>query len=336
MQNTKPNLTIILPIYNPSTPLENIFENLIKQKDQNFNLIVTLDKPSEEGFEIINKMNNIFKDRMKLIINSTHQIFHTVLQQAIKMVETEYTFIMYSYVYVKNEFIKRINEFIDKSEIKPDFIEINGIGSGLVKHELKSKKIKEQNIYNIQESKEAILMISPFSFNKILKTNIVDDLYNLVEIKNANLQYSIDFVYFGILKAKNFAYIQNTWIEDFNEQLTLFNPKDFHREWCQIFKEYGEDKTVNLILTIAYFKHMKRFVPGYLGSIKTRRSDSVSKSIKMMQKSLIESVNNFNLKHNDLLNSKDLQGYLKAENLDKNDLFEDTNKWKEILKHNTW
>lgn len=41
------NLTILIPIYHPTLTINEILKNLYKQKQQNFNLVIAIDKPSE-------------------------------------------------------------------------------------------------------------------------------------------------------------------------------------------------------------------------------------------------------------------------------------------------
>ena len=147
MENKQNLLTIIVPIYQPKKDISAILKNLTKQKNQNFDVIILIDKPNDNELEAIKKYKQNIGNRLKLIINSSHQHISIVLRQAFTFVKTEYSYIFYSYSYIKSEFTNHIINFINKSVNKPDFIELNGYCRGLVHYDFYRDKFQNEKNY---------------------------------------------------------------------------------------------------------------------------------------------------------------------------------------------
>ena len=148
MENKQNLLTIIVPIYQPKKDISAILKNLTKQKNQNFDVIILIDKPNDNELEAIKKYKQNIGNRLKLIINSSHQHISIVLRQAFTFVKTEYSYIFYSYSYINSEFTNHIINFINKSVTKPDFIELNGYCRGLVHYDFYRDKFQNEKIIN--------------------------------------------------------------------------------------------------------------------------------------------------------------------------------------------
>ncbi|AWX42530.1 Glycosyl transferase family 2 [Metamycoplasma cloacale] len=328
----KPYITVVVPIYNSKTSIEDIFKNLLKQSDQNFNIIAIVDKPNDIDYESIKKIYSEFgSERFKLIINSNHQLLHKVIQQSLPLVETEYVFIMYSYVYMKSEFTKRINLFFNSAKTLPDFLEISGFCYGLASYKWKQNYLKENTIYNLSENYAPILFASPFTFNNILKTQIVKTIYSDLNYTSFNHQYSIDYVYEGLKQAKTYALITNTWIDDYNHNLTIFNIKNFMDQWEVVFQN-TENENQFLHLLLACKIHLQYFLPGYLGSLTIKKSDTKWKSVNFLKNSLLNIINEFDVKYQSY--QPQLNNLIKKYNIKKiNEKYiYSIPKWKDIFK----
>ena len=210
MENKQNLLTIIVPIYQPKKDISAILKNLTKQKNQNFDVIILIDKPNDNELEAIKKYKQNIGNRLKLIINSSHQHISIVLKQAFTFVKTEYSYIFYSYSYIKSEFTNHIINFINKSTTKPDFIELNGYCRGLVHYDFYRDKFQNQKIINLELDKSPITLISPYSFNFLTKTEIYKKIYVENLTKTDNLEFSASCKYKSIILSKTFACYKNT------------------------------------------------------------------------------------------------------------------------------
>ncbi|WP_412031682.1 glycosyltransferase family 2 protein [Metamycoplasma buccale] len=291
----KTYLTFIVPIYKPSKSIDAIFHNIIKQKDQNFNIVLTIDRPSEEDYESIAKVKKFFKNRIQIIINNSHQNINLVIKQALEFIKTEYSYIFYSYIHLKSEFTLRINAFLEK-EFSPDFIEMTGYCRGLTKHSCLKDKFIENKVINLNSNKNPVAFISPYSFNFITKTEILKSIYKpILKFKNNNLQYSVETKFKSILLSNTFAYFSETWIEDWNEELIVLNPKNLINDWDNIisFAKSLKTDSINELL-FAKKLNLEYFLAGYLGSIKSKKNTSEDRSIKLMKKNLLNFIKNMN------------------------------------------
>lgn len=334
METNKNLLTIIVPIYHPKKDLHDILKNLTKQKNQNFNVILTIDKPSDEHLEIIKKHRLNWGNRIKLIINSTHQYISQVLKQAIQYVETKYTYILYSYSYIKSEFTNHLINFLEANkDNEPDFIELNGYCRGLIKYDFYRDKFENEKIINLENDKKPITLISPYSFNFLAKTEIYKKIYDEYNTRTDNLQYSASCKYKAIILSKSFVYYKNTWVEDYNYDNTLFSSKIIQNEWEDIWNLANkfDDEKMNEALLFAQKMHLQHFTPGILGKIHSK----TSKSLKLMKENTLHLINKFNEKYPDLIVSNKYFLENQIIILDDQSIQKISN-WEKIFKNFTW
>lgn len=285
------NLTIIIPVYRPNKSLESILHNVLKQKDQNFNVILTVDNPSDHDYEAIKMAKKSFNGRLKIIINTNHQNINLVIKQALTYVETKYVYIFYSYTHLKSEFTLHINSFSKTNEV--DFIEILSYSRGLVSHDYTNLKLVENEVIDLEKDPSPIAYITPVAFNFIVRANIAREVYSNIKARNINMQYSSEYKYKAIILAKSFSYITSTWVEDYNYQLALFNPRNTGREWHEIFS-FAKEKNINLDeLVFARKIHFCYYVALAINSFKVKKASAEYKSIMLMKKLLIKEVENF-------------------------------------------
>ncbi|TPR53856.1 glycosyltransferase family 2 protein [Metamycoplasma neophronis] len=275
------NLTIIVPIYRPSISLDDIFYNITKQKDQNFNVIVVIDHPNEEAFDSITKFQEKFGSETKIIINSAHQHIDLVLKQAAEYVQTDYIYVLYSYSKLKSEFTKHINEYLNKIALKPDVIEISSSLRGLVNFDFRKQKVEENMVIDLDKNFDPLALATPFSFDCIIKSSIFSKVYETLKNKDMNLQYSPILVYKSLIHASTFTYLKTTWIEDWNYEIMLLNPKSISRGWNTILASatnLSEEK--QQALRFAEFMDLAFYFAGYVGACKFKKNTQEARSIK--------------------------------------------------------
>ena len=326
------NLTIIVPIYKPTISLENILKNIKKQSDQNFDLIITIDLPSSNDLEIIEKLGKNFNNEIKIIINSTHQNINTVIKQSLSFVNTKYTYIFYSYSYIKSSFVKTFNNFINAAQIKPDFIEVAGYCRGLVSHDFYRSKFQDKKIINLNDNKKPIAMVSPFIFNSIITTDIFKKLFQEFNIQTTNLQYSSACKYLAISLAKTFTYLLDLPIYDYNESISLLRPKTIIDEWKEIHK-YLENKTIEEELNFAKAMHYQYFIAGFLGGTKLSKKTKSGQNIISFENKLLSEIKKTNLLN--LINTNKYFKEFEVKLIDEKDFLDNKN-WNEILKIFIW
>ncbi|TPI02539.1 glycosyltransferase family 2 protein [Mycoplasma struthionis] len=264
------NLTIIVPAYHPTNTLEDIFYNILKQKDHNFDVILLIDRPSDNDFETIEKLRNKLGKNLKLVINTSHQHIDIVLKQASELVETEYSYVLYSYSKLKSEFVSRINSFLNSVNEKPDFVELPGILKGFIHNQFNFEKFSgiQNKVLEIEKNKEIVSKIAPFSFNFIIKNEILKLALEHQKSKDINLQMSPSLSFKSILLSKTFAFLDTTWVEDYNYDLMVLNIKSLQRNWDEIFKLAKELNKQDYfeVLEFSKFINFAYYFAGYLGT----------------------------------------------------------------------
>ncbi|WP_373438465.1 glycosyltransferase [Metamycoplasma equirhinis] len=277
------NLTIVVPIYKPTISIDDIIYNLLKQKDQNFNTVIVIDKPTESDLESLSKLKSKFDKRLEIIINSSHLNLSQVLKQTIEYVQTEYTYILFSYVTLKSGFVKNINCFLD-NEIHPDYIELLSTMSGVIEHKLYGSFFESGKLINIENNALPLALTAPFSFTFLAKTKIIKEVIEGNKYKGGNLQYSPFYSIRSLLLSKTYVFLDTTWVTDYNHEVLILNPKSLNKSW-QIIKGYipGDLVAIQQALEFAKFLNFYYYFAGYLGGCKTK-----SKSLKGL-KNLLES-----------------------------------------------
>ncbi|AXE61009.1 hypothetical protein DA803_02860 [[Mycoplasma] phocae] len=331
----KTPLTIIVPIYKPTISIEDIFHHLIKQKDQNFKIVITIDNPTEYDLDIIAKLQGKMKNRINLIINTAHQHITSVLKQALEFVKTEYSYILYSYTKIKSGFVRNINEFINSTTEKPDFIEILSSVKGIAEHKLYPSHFPANKVINLNENFSPFAYAIPFAFASIMKTQILRSICEDTKLKNTNLQYTPYYTFSGLLASKTFAFINTTWVSDYNNDILLLNPKSIDKTWTFI-KSFadGLDERIKINLEFAEYLNFNYYIAGYLGLAKFKRKSRNEKSLKNLKISLFNIIEQNNSKWNEkfkdlnLLNKINLN-YLK-------NLVSDISTWNLIFKKIAW
>ncbi|RMA78530.1 glycosyl transferase family 2 [Metamycoplasma subdolum] len=333
---TNPILTFIVPVYKPTKNLDLILYNLLKQKHQNFHVIIVIDKPSDEDYEAIDKFKKIFANRLKIIINTVHQNIVTAIKQATPYIKTEYTQVFYSYLHIKSEYTMHLENFINNTSTHPDFIEVSGYCRGVVKHNFFRDKFKEEVVVDLSKEVKTYSIVTPYPFNKIIKSSIFIDVFDEIKTRFNNLQYSVIFNYLPLLKSKTFAWIKRTWIEDWNERIILFNPLIISKEWEFLDPIIMQENVeVQEAMLFAKTLHLTYFAAGYLGQTKTKKNTNEDKSVKLMKKQLLTIVNTFKEENKEELNKNRYFKLNEVQLLSDKD-FQNPSNWDWILKNFTW
>lgn len=90
MKNKKPKVSIIMGIYNCEDTLEECIKSILNQTYDNWELIMCDDCSDDKTFEIANKYQNLYPEKIKLIKNKTNLTLAPTLNRCIKLVSGEY------------------------------------------------------------------------------------------------------------------------------------------------------------------------------------------------------------------------------------------------------
>ncbi|TPE57773.1 glycosyltransferase [[Mycoplasma] falconis] len=322
-------LTFIIPIYHPEIAVSEIFRNLYKQTNQNFDIIVSIDKPTDKELNALCRLQETYNNNLKVIINTTHQHLNSVIKQSLEYVKTEYTYVLYSYTSLKSKFVESVYEFLNQTDQSVDILSFDGNLNGLVGHRFFVENIQPKKVYNIRENLGTVKNVVPFSFAIITKTHIIKEVFNTNLVKNLNHQYSSILTYMSLTNAKTFAYLDTTWVKDENNNLMLFNAKNLSKEWTFILNNASDPEFKN-VLEFARFVNFAYYFAGYLGLCKLKRKDPALKVLNNLKRILFEEASYYASNLNEIIkNNSVFKENVKVVTKLMN-LFENIENWKYI------
>ncbi|PZW00567.1 glycosyltransferase family 2 protein [Metamycoplasma auris] len=287
------NLTIIIPIYNPNIAIDKILHNIYKQKNNNFDLIITIDNPTNEQIFEFDKLQTKHKEKSKILINSSHQSLDSTLKTAIDLVDTPYVHILKQTYKIKSEFIERINSFLETLDKFPDIIEIPYSKKENVFSFYKDEILPNLNIIDLETNNLPLALASSSNSNYIIKKEIISEVIKKSKIKNFNFESSIKFIFDCFFKAKSYVYYKNTWISDVNGKFILFNINSLTRVWNSIISSINdEDTNKKDALIFANLISFCYYVAGYLGIFKIKKDSLKYKVYTNIRNSLLKEIKN--------------------------------------------
>ncbi|AEC45684.1 glycosyltransferase [Mesomycoplasma hyorhinis] len=107
-------LSIFLPIYNKNQNLEQILEKFVKQTDKDFELVLSLNSPSEQQLIALDKFKKSFKNQVIILINDKNKILSEQILDMVLLSSGEY------FVYIADffRFWKQFSWIIFKIQTK--------------------------------------------------------------------------------------------------------------------------------------------------------------------------------------------------------------------------
>lgn len=330
------NLTIIIPVYNPTISLDEILSNVYKQKSQNFDVILAIDRPKEIDFITVDELSKKMGSRLKVIFNTSHKHIDIVIKESLELVTTQYIYVLYSYCKLKSEFIQRLDVFLDSFTNKPDFIEMPGFNKSISHSLIKSDILPPLGLIDLEKNKLPFALVTPFVFNCFIKKEIAKTIFDNQKFRDLNLEYSPNFVFRALINSKTFAYFPDTWIENWNNSFSMFNPKSLTRSWNFIFSFVNDDdKELKEALEFSKFMNYCYYVAGILSTYKTKRNSMEWKALENVKLSLINEIKTLKPHWTDLINNNKYFVKFKVINL-----FNLTDgllkKWEQIFKKFIW
>ncbi|MHA3881057.1 glycosyltransferase family 2 protein [Metamycoplasma hominis] len=330
------NLTILIPIYHPTLTINEILKNLYKQKQQNFNLVIAIDKPSESELYELEKAKTFFSNRLQIIINTNHQHIDSIISSCLNITKTKYTFIMYSYIEIEYDFISKINKLL--LEFKDvDIISFDAYTKGIswMNFNRYPKQNKEINIH-IEE--ENVAKIIPFMYNFIAKTSLLIDATNQHNNKHLSEQYSPNILFKTLINANKILLTKDIQVIDWNYDVLLWSVKSLLESWKDIESEYSAHKFTTPFSEsyyyLAKFLNIAYCFAGFLGQCQFKSNTKNYLTLKNLKKHL-ESLISENIE--EWKNSKIINDFLEKNRIQQ--LFElipNSKKWSLIFKKIIW
>lgn len=256
-------LSVISIIFNndKNIKINKLLNNFSKQEDQDFELILIFQKATKKIISELNKVPNILKNKIKFIFNYKSISYEQCIFQALEKTSGKYISIINSNNKIKDYLTKRLNEInTEDSEI----IEYKPRLMGNINWK-PIKRLENNKIYS-QEQKEFIAKSFPFIFNKIFKKELIERVINncCFELK-VNSKLSIDILYYLLLNAKSYKYIDQRITREYISKTFFAFSKNYNKTWINLTK-YSQDHNLEvkeeLFYARIYFEAL--LLPGLL------------------------------------------------------------------------
>ncbi|MGZ9414371.1 glycosyltransferase family 2 protein [Mycoplasma sp. 5370] len=295
-------LSILIPSYKQKNELKSLLDSCyVQQKNEDFEVIVTINKPTNDELNLVYEYKELFKDKLKILINTKRQgVIRDIFDMLTKAVG-EYFIVVFPETNLKNFFVKRFIEI--EKKYKVDIIEFKPKFKGFFQLEPK-KRIQDNKIFKIQEDKKVIAYTFPIIFNKFFNTNKFLEITANTNFKDASSKYLIEILYKTLPFLESYVYIDEIIVNEWNNEISIFNPSQVIRDWKNI-ENFTRENKIEFMEEILYAKlyFLQIFIPVILGVTKkslltrllTRQEEFPITVLKYYEKLKLLRKNEFNL-----------------------------------------
>lgn len=116
--------TILTPTYNRAYILPRLYDSLMKQKDKHFIWLIVDDGSDDNTKEIVEGFKQ--QDFLIRYVYKENGGKHTAINWGMKFIETDYTFIVDSDDFLKDNAMELVNQWVDEIEELPKFAGVAG------------------------------------------------------------------------------------------------------------------------------------------------------------------------------------------------------------------
>ncbi|UUM19588.1 MULTISPECIES: glycosyltransferase [unclassified Mycoplasma] len=259
-------LSIISLVSETPKDVDSFLRALTLQEKQDFEVILCINKKSKSKqiFDVIQKYQNFFKNRIIVLFNSKTKSYQFNLLKAFGVLSGDYACVINSDGPLKRHYIDRLIEQIelhnaDVIELKPRII-----GSVLWKPQA---RFKTDEIVHITSNKYALTYSFPFIFNKIFKRTLVQKILNYQSISKSDSKLCVEINYILMLSASTYIYIDQRILKEYYGANILLSTKNEIKSFKQI-RSFAQEKQLNLELELIYaqFYYLKIIMYGLLNA----------------------------------------------------------------------
>jgi len=255
--NSKPVISVIIPMYNAEKYVEKCIESLIKQTYQNLEIIIVNDGSTDGSKEVCEKYTQ--KDSRITLINTENRGAGSARNTGIDIAKGKYISFIDSDDYVCNDYYERFYNMIQKTDADIAIGRYQRVSEHETMQFINSGKIKERTnmeellvLYGEDEDKyiNAVLVTNKLFKRELFEDNVrfpigrlIDDefiIYKLI-YKSKKIVCTDDVMY---------AYVQSdssVMRKNFKEK-RVHDTIDVYDEVYAFFKENGNDELNKKIL----------------------------------------------------------------------------------------
>lgn len=258
-------LSIILSSQNKNKYLKQFLESMHNQISKNFEILLTIDKPSNEDLKIVEEYQEKLNKKIKVFLNSSIQGKNYNWISMIEQSKGKYITILHPESIIKHNYVKEFTNYVLK--YNTDVIEFRPEFKGIEKWAPK-ERIKSASIIEIQNNSDYIAYSFPLIFNKFWKKSLLKKVVNEYDLKNhKNIQHWIELNYLALINSKSYVYVNKILVEDWNNSLKNFSYNVNKSQWENIIKATKDLENKKYLQEIFYAQiyHYQIFLPTVIG-----------------------------------------------------------------------
>ncbi|UWD34109.1 glycosyltransferase family 2 protein [Mesomycoplasma molare] len=260
-------LSILVPSYKQKNELKSLLDSLfVQQTNNDFEIVLTINKPTNEELNLIFEYKSLFKEKLKILINTKRKSVIKGILDMLFIAEGEYFVVVFPETNLKNFFVQK---FIDTQNKYPaDLIEFKPQFKGFFHLEPK-KRIEEKKIFSIKDDKSVIAYAFPIIFNKFFKLENVREIIKNKTFKDLNSKYTLDFLYKLLIDLKSYVYIDEVIVHEWNNDISITNPVQVIKE-LKGLENYVRENNIYFLQEVLYAKlyFLQIFLPVILAETK--------------------------------------------------------------------
>lgn len=278
--NSKPNISIIIPVYNVEEYIEECIDSVINQTLTNIEIIIVNDGSTDNSLEVIKKYND---NRIKLINKVNGGLSSARNRGIIEAIGDYILFLDSDDFLVNNDCLKEAFKLVEKKEIDMVECEYDLYKDGMViEHGERYSKIFKDKYININEYIDKLINTNfvPVCF-KIFKRQVI--INNNLNFKEGFLHEDEDFTPRVLLKVNNIAIYNKSFYGyriregSITRTNNIKRTNDLLKISCDLLNYYNQIPTTKNIKLLK-----ERAINIILEKIYTEKIKNLNKETKML------------------------------------------------------
>ncbi|TDV23266.1 glycosyl transferase family 2 [Mycoplasmopsis mustelae] len=217
-------LSLISVMNDSKKDVEKYLKDLLEQDNQDFEIILCINKTNEEA-EIINLIANYqlyFNDRLISIYNSKNSSYQYNLMSAFQIAKGDFVATLNTDVSLKKYYVNKMITAAVKYDV--DVLEFRPRIIGSIRWKPKQRNNIEEPTLTAK-SKNIIAYAYPFVFNKIFKKQLIKKILSYKPLNTNDTKMCVEINYILLLESKNYMYLNYGIYREFFESEIWFNSK---------------------------------------------------------------------------------------------------------------
>ncbi|WP_029608830.1 glycosyltransferase [Mycoplasma simbae] len=257
-------LSIIVPNISEYEELDYVINTLKNQNNQDFEVILAVNKPNKKMYSLLESAVNFFGSRGKLIINRKRKNIQSDIVCGLHLVKNHYVYVLNPDAEIRKNFVTTVVNKLEDEQ--PDILEFAPQLTGSIKWK-PNPRLKIDYLYKISEQPDPVAYSFPFIFNKIFKKSFVEQFikYKVKEINDT--KFGTEFLYHTLVNAQTYVYWNKHLVKENISSATWFNPSNFVSQF-KIVLNYIQARDIKLKheLTYAMLYFLQIVLAGFLNT----------------------------------------------------------------------